>query len=89
MNQEELVQLIKAAARQVLAETRANQPADRRLGKIDPAYATGLPKVLFDGETVVSTKTYPHLASYTPGAGDRVELLLFGSTWVIQGEVVS
>lgn len=89
MNTDEIVKLIKDAARQVLAEDRGTRALEGRLGKIDPSYASGLPKVLFDGETTVSTKTYPYLASYTPAANDRVELLLFGSTWVVQGKVIA
>jgi hypothetical protein len=38
-----------------------------RLGTIDPAYTTGSPKIIFDGESVASTRTYPHLMAYTPG----------------------
>lgn len=88
MNTEELVGLIKEAARQVVSEALRKGRDDRRLGKIDPAYAAGRPKVLFDGETAVSTKTYPYLSSYAPAANDRVALDKYGSTWVIVGRVV-
>lgn len=80
---------MKELVRQVIDErTRAGELMEGRLGTIDPAYSTGAPKVIFDGEDAVSGRTYMRLASYTPVAGDRVELLRFGSTWVIQGKVV-
>lgn len=59
-----------------------------KLATVDPAYAAGRPKITFDGETTLSTKTYPYLASYTPGANDRVLLVQSGHTWVIIGEIV-
>lgn len=60
-----------------------------RLGKIDPAYSTGLPKVMWDGEANLSTRSYPHLASYSPAADDRVLAVRSGRTWVIVGKVTS
>lgn len=51
---------------------------------IDPAYASGRPRVIKDGETVVQGKAYPHLESYTPVAGDRVFIL----EGVILGKIV-
>ncbi len=54
-----------------------------RLGKIDSAYSSGLPKVVFDGDDVATDKTYSHNASYTPVANDRVLLARVGNTFVI------
>jgi hypothetical protein len=58
------------------------------LGKIDPAYTSGRPKVIFDGDTVPSTKTYPYLSSYTPQANDRVLIANVGGSHVIIGKIV-
>ncbi|MFO7295797.1 MAG: hypothetical protein C0P72_007215 [Clostridia bacterium] len=59
------------------------------LGKIDPAYSgSGRPRVIFDGNTTVSSKTYPYLSSYTPQANDRVILANVGGTHVILGKIV-
>lgn len=46
-----------------------------RYAKVDHFYESGLPRLVFDGETEVSVKSYPHLASYTPQANDRVMLV--------------
>lgn len=43
--------------------------------KIDPAYTTGRPKLIFDGEDVVTVKQYHCISTYTPTAGDRVMLI--------------
>lgn len=59
-----------------------------KLGTIPGTYAAGRPTVTFDGEDTESTKTYPHLSSYAPAAGDRVLMALVGHTWVILGDVV-
>lgn len=59
-----------------------------RLGKIDPAYSSGRPKIIFDGETTASEKQYPRLASYTPVAGDRVLLAKVAGSYVILGKVI-
>jgi len=59
------------------------------LGKIDPDYSgSGRPRVIFDGSTTVSSKTYPYLSSYTPQANDRVILANVGRTHVILGKIV-
>lgn len=58
------------------------------LGTIDPAYSgSGRPKVIFDGSTTASSKTYPYLSSYTPRANDRVILANVGGTHVILGKI--
>jgi len=59
-----------------------------KLGSIDPAYSSGKPKVMFDGETVVSAKQYPRLASYTPVASDRVLILSVANSYVILGKII-
>lgn len=43
--------------------------------KIDPSYTTGRPRLIFDGEDVVSVKRYPYISTYTPQANDRVMLI--------------
>ena len=66
------------------------QPAERkifRMAKVDPSYSSGLPRLLFDGETVVSQKRYPYLGNYTPVAGDRVLLAVVGGTYVVLGKI--
>lgn len=67
-------------------------PADKvinyKLGKIDPTYSSGRPKIIFDGETIASTKQYPYLGSYTPVAGDRVLMLLVAGSYVILGKII-
>lgn len=59
-----------------------------KLGKIDPIYASGNPKIVFDGESVTSTKKYPYLSSYTPVANDRVLLLRVANSYVVLGKIV-
>lgn len=61
---------------------------EMRLGSIDPAYAgpPALPRVLFDGEITLSTKTYLYIGD-APGANDRVVMVPFNGTWLINGVV--
>lgn len=54
-----------------------------RLGTIDPAYVSGNPKIVFDGETTASAKQYLYLSSYTPKANDRVLLLKVSGSYVV------
>jgi len=42
---------------------------------VDAAYNSGKPKLLFDGETAISTKGYEHLESFAPAGGERVMLI--------------
>lgn len=74
-------------------QAQRDSPADRPclLGVIDPAYAglPNLPKVTFEGESTLSGKTYAHLASYVPVAGDRVALMPVGTTYLIVGPVAA
>lgn len=64
----------------------ARQPGDK-LGRIDPAYTSGLPRVIFDGEEAVSGKRYPFLTSYTPVPNDRVYLKYVKGSYVITGRL--
>ena len=59
-----------------------------RLGKIDPAYSSGRPKIVFDGETTATTKQYPYLSPYAPTAGDRVLLAKVAGSYLILGKVI-
>jgi hypothetical protein len=58
------------------------------LGSIDSSYTSGSPKILFDGESTVSSKQFTRLGSYTPVAGDRVLLANVAGTFVILGKIV-
>lgn len=60
-----------------------------KLATIDPSYTSGPARVSFDGEGVVSTKTYTFLDPYYPVGGDRVLMIPSGSTYVIAGSVKS
>jgi hypothetical protein len=55
-----------------------------QFARVDPNYTSGRPRLIFDGETEVSGKAYPYLASYTPAADDRVMLV----KGVIVGKIV-
>ena len=59
-----------------------------KLGKIDPNYASGDPKILFDGETKVSVKKYKTI-NYSPFANDRVLLVNIAGTYLVLGKVGS
>jgi hypothetical protein len=63
--------------------------ADRptKIGTIDAAYASGLAKVTFDGESTMDAKPYAYLHSYYPVAGDRVLLEPVGTSYVIVGKI--
>jgi hypothetical protein len=71
---------------EIIKENRASKSSPFRLGSIDAAYASGNPKVLFDGETVVSTKAYLYLSAYQPAASDRVVLMAIGGSYVVIGK---
>ena len=60
-----------------------------RLGTIDQYYTAGPAKVLFDGETVISSRGYSWSSTYTPTAGERVYLLPVGQTYLIVGSITS
>ena len=63
----------------------SNRPA--KLATIDPQYASGAPRVTFDGELTMSTKRYPCLGTYMPTANTRVLLMPVGTTYMIIGSV--
>jgi hypothetical protein len=46
-----------------------------KFARIDPDYVEGRPRLIFDGEDVVSGKQYPYLSSYSPQASERVMLI--------------
>lgn len=58
-----------------------------RLGTVDLAYTSGLPKVKLDGDESVTVKEYSHIRNYSPRAGDRVVLALVGNTYIIIGRI--
>jgi hypothetical protein len=59
-----------------------------KLGKIDSNYTTGRPKIMFDGEAIISEKRYCYLSSYTPVANNRVLLIKISGTFVILGKII-
>lgn len=62
--------------------------APYRLGKIDPEYTSGRPKIVFDGESTASEKQYPYLSFYTPEANDRVLLARIAGSYIVIGKVI-
>jgi len=46
-----------------------------RYATIPSDYVDGRPQLIFDGESTKTIKRYPRLASYTPVAGDRVQVI--------------
>lgn len=60
-----------------------------RLATIAAGYTSGMPRVIFDGDTVSSGGGFAFLDSYTPVSGDRVLMLPAGNTYVILGKVVT
>jgi hypothetical protein len=73
-------------------ETTSAKSSDRPIKQavIDPAYVASsfpgtLPKVTFEGETVLSTKFYPVADPYWPEPGDRVWMVPIGTTYMIVG----
>jgi hypothetical protein len=79
MNADEFVQLISQLSKDEKAFT---------LGKVDPYYSSGRPRILFDGETQVSAKGYPYLSSYSPVANHRVLLANIGGSHVVIGRIL-
>lgn len=63
-----------------------NKPNEQiiKFGSIDSSYITGRPRILFDGESVVSGKQYLYLSSYSPSPGDRVIIV----SGVVIGKIV-
>ncbi len=59
-----------------------------RFATVHQVVADGI-KVIFNGETVVSSKAYKRLASYTtPQVGDKVALIQVSGTYLILGKVL-
>lgn len=79
------------------AEQAPASSADRpvRLATIDPTYnpfatwpgPATLPKVTFEGETVLDDRQYAVLNGYIPMAGDRVLMIPTGTTYSIVGKM--
>ena len=72
-----------------LLTSSGEQSVSFRLGYIDSGYVSGLPQIVFDGETSASTRQYPYLASYTPAADDRVLVAMVGHGGVVVGRIVA
>lgn len=71
-----------------IVKPKESAPSMFRLGTITSDYVSGRPKVLFDGETIASSRTYPYLSSYTPAANDRVQVAVVGHGFIIQGKII-
>lgn len=71
--------------------SKEKEPGNRsaKIGTIDPAYVSGDPRILFDGEDDVSEKAYPFLAPYSPRANERVVLLPVGHSYVVLGAIAT
>lgn len=63
-----------------------NMDTTFKLGRIDPSYSGGRPRIIFEGESVASIKAYPYLSSYTPVAGDVVLLAKVGNSYIVLGK---
>lgn len=82
MRPQEFVNLVES-----LVDRKIKKPY--KLGRIDPSYSSGLPRILFDGETQVSTKRYSYASNYTPIANQRVLLASVGGTYIVLCGVVN
>jgi hypothetical protein len=60
-----------------------------KLATVDPAYTTGLIKLIFDGESAVSEKGYMFLSSYEPAPNDRVLLIKVADTYIVMDKIVT
>lgn len=68
MNQEQFLRIID--------ERIAKQKEDIvKFAKVAPGYTSGRPSLIFDGETVATSKTYPYAVGLTLAANDEVCLL--------------
>lgn len=76
--------LIKIIQEEVKKAIRDRKKVEVKYAKVDPAYASGRPYLIFDGESSLSGKTYPYLSSYSVAADDRVQVV----DGVIQGKIV-
>lgn len=67
-------------------------PPGNRHATVDPAYdprtfPATLPRVTFDGESVLTERRYVALTPYRPVPGDRVLMAPAGNTYVISGSI--
>lgn len=68
----------------VSAEVRRQLNASGlKLAKVDPAYTSGNPRLVFDGETSTSGRTYSKNGNYTPAANDRVLVGIVNGTPIV------
>ena len=58
-----------------LTETDNSNQVSIKFGTIQSKYKTGRPRVIIDGNTAATVKTYPYLSSYTPAANHRVMIV--------------
>jgi hypothetical protein len=65
-----------------------DDPTVFKIGTIPNTYTTGRPTILFDGESIVSTKTYPYLGGYAPAANDRVLIAMVAHGGVVLGKII-
>jgi len=70
-----------------IVDIELNKLPTDKIGRIDPNYSSGLPKIKFDGEAVVSGKGYPCLSSYKPIKNDRVLLRAVKGSYVVLGTI--
>lgn len=59
-----------------------------KLAAIPADYASGRPKLIFDGESTATVRTWPYASSYIPAANDRVLVAMVGKSGVILCKVV-
>jgi len=71
-----------------IVKSRGNVSSALKIGTIPNTYVTGRPTVMFDGESIASTRTYPYLSSYAPVANDRVLIVAVGHGGVILGKII-
>lgn len=71
------------------AKTATSAQRINRIAVIDPAYASGAPKVTFEGDSTMSASGFVCLPGYSPVAADRVLMLPVGNTYVIAGKPTS
>lgn len=79
---------MKITAEDYLISQNKEPKSQFKLGKVDSNYTTGRPRILFDGETQLSSKRYPYMESYTPKQNQRVLLAKVSGSYVIIGGVV-
>lgn len=70
-----------------IVDVELNKLPTDKIGRIDPNYSSGLPRIIFDGEVVVSGKVYPCLSSYKPVKNDRVLLRAVKGSYVVLGAI--